>query len=178
LLAQVGIRAERALGKVAIQTDTVGGVLIGASVEVTYLVKAPASAVVRVRTGDGPITVTGRFARLVVSTADGEIARNGLAGGVEARATNRNITLDLPEAGGQLIDARTTNGSIQLALPADTDANISATLVNGDISIAGVPFEPPLGEQTRRRVRGGLNAGGAPIELATAVGDTQVRERR
>ncbi len=177
LLTHVNIRDESLPGKVTIQTERIGGVLIGVSFEVIYHVRVPVMTTVRALTVNGPITVTGRTSRLVVSTVNGAITGNSVAGGIEARTVNQGVTLDVAEVGASPIDVRTTNGEIQLSVPGDANANLSATVVNGNIDVAGLAFQP-FDTQNRRRVRGRINAGGTPIELATVNGDIKIRERR
>ena len=177
LLTHINIRDESLPARVTIQTDRIAGMLIGVSFEVIYHVKVPVTATVRARTTNGPITVTGRTTRLVVSTVNGAITGNSVAGAIEARTVNQGVTLDITEVGANPIDVRTTNGAIRLAVPPDANANLSATVVNGNIDVAGLAFQP-FDSQNRRRVRGRINAGGTPIELATVNGDIQIRERR
>ena len=90
-----------------------------------------------------------------------------------ARIALRSGTIDVRSVGSELIDLRTVNGGLELMLPADARANLSATVVNGVIDTTGLALDL-MGEQTRRRVRGRLNGGGAPIELATTNGPIRV----
>lgn len=176
-LTRIAIREESLPGKVTVQTERIRGMLIGVSFEVTYHVKVPTTAAVRAQTANGPVTVTGRTSRLSLSTVNGAITGNSVAGAIQARTVNQNVTLDVSEVGTEPIDVRTTNGAIQLSVPVNTDANLSATVVNGRIDVAGLAFQA-FDSQNRRRVRGRINAGGTPIELATVNGDIQVHERR
>jgi hypothetical protein len=53
---------------------------------------------------------------------------------------------------------------------------VIASVTNGTIEMDDVPFEP-VGEQSQRRVRGRINAGGTPIELTTVNGNIQLHRR-
>ena len=74
------------------------------------------------------------------------------------------------------MDLRATNGSVVLKLPSDANASLEANCTNGTIDVNDFALEP-FGEQTRRRVRGRLNAGGTPIEITTINGDIHVAPR-
>jgi hypothetical protein len=176
LLTHITISDETVPGRVTIQTERIGGVLIGVSFHVNYRVKAPATATIRTRTANGSTTITGVTGRVVVNDVNGDVVGRGISGGVEARAVNRNIDVDLVQVGRDPIDLRTVNGRIQLMLPGAADANLSATSTNGVIDVTGLTFER-FGDENRRRVRGRLNAGGTPIELNTVNGDIHVTAR-
>ena len=177
LLTHINIRGETASGNVTIQTERISGVMIGASVEVIYHVRAPASATIRARTANGQVTVTATTGRVIVSAVNGDIVGHSLAGSIDLRTVNKSVTIDVAKVGSDPIDLRATNGTIQLGLPADTNANLSAMCSNGTIEVTGLAFQT-LGEQTRRRVRGRINAGGTPIELTANNGNIRVHERR
>lgn len=177
LLPHISIRADSVSGHLTIQTERMSGLLIGVSFEVVYHVKAPASATIRARTANGSITATGTSGRLVAFAANGDILGHALAGGIDARTVNKGVTIDMATVGREPIDLRAANGSIQLGLPLDTNANLAATCSNGNIEVTGLTFQP-LGDQTKRRLRGRINTGGTPIELNTTNGDIRVYERR
>ena len=75
-----------------------------------------------------------------------------------------------------MIELRTVNGELKLTLPGNANANLSASVTNGVIDTSGLALDL-MGEQTRRRVRGRLNGGGTPIELATTNGPIRVAVR-
>jgi DUF4097 and DUF4098 domain-containing protein YvlB len=176
LLTHITISDESVPGRVTIQTERIGGVLIGVSFDVNYRVKAPASATIRTRTASGTTTITGASGRVVVNDVNGDVVGRGISGGIEARAVNRNIDVDLVQVGHDPIDLRAVNGGVQLTLPEGANANLSATSVNGFVDVAGLAFEK-FGDENRRRVRGRLNAGGTPIELNAVNGNIHVAAR-
>ena len=67
----------------------------------------------------------------------------------------------MPEGGVKL---GCTNGGIKLRLPRDAKATISASITNGGISAGDLPIETS-GENSRRRLDGRLNGGGARIDI-------------
>jgi hypothetical protein len=162
--------------KVTVKTDPIGGIMIGASPEVEYHVKAPVTIRVRARTLRGPITLSRLKGRIVASTSDGAITGEEIGGGIEARAINENVTFNLVAIGSDPIDLRTTNGDVGVVLPADAAGTLLATTVSGAISVTGLKFLA-VGEQTKRRVRGDLNGGGVRIELNAVRGNITVRAR-
>jgi hypothetical protein len=70
-----------------------------------------------------------------------------------------------------------TNGTLELAVPEKADANLTASVTNGKIDLGELELDP-LGEQTARRVRGRLNAGGTPIDLSVTNGNIALKARQ
>ena len=93
---------------------------------------------------------------------------------MDARSVNKGVTVSLAAFGRDPVDLRAVNGSVDLTVPSDVDASLEANYTNGSFDINDLMFEP-LGEQTRRRARGRLNAGGAPITITTVNGNIKVR---
>jgi hypothetical protein len=162
--------------KVVIQSEGLRGIVIGVDQKINYKVTVPAFARVRVRTVDGPITITDVEGRVVASSANGEVVIRNVKGGVDARSVNQNVTVDLASFANDPVDVRAVNGNIALTLPKSTNATLEANLTNGTIDVKDVPFES-FGEQTRRRTRGRLNAGGPPIDVTTINGNITVGAR-
>jgi DUF4097 and DUF4098 domain-containing protein YvlB len=112
----------------------------------------------------------------LVTSANGNVVGRNLSGGVDARALNGNVTLDLSAIARDPVQVRSTNGSVELTLPSTADANIAATFTNGRIDTGNLKLDL-MGEQTKRRLLGRLNAGGAPIEITTVNGNIALRAR-
>jgi len=70
-------------------------------------------------------------------------------------------------------DLEAVNGGVTIQLPADTKADITGRCVNGGISTSDLAIET-VGEQTRRRLEGKLNGGGANISLETVNGGVRI----
>jgi hypothetical protein len=173
LLPRITIKEDIKPNRVAIETERLTGIVIGVSFEVKYHVRVPKTALVRLRTANGEITVSALSGRLVAATTNGAIIGRNLNGGVEARTVNGSVTMDVRSLGAELIELRTVNGAVELTLPEGAKANLSASVTNGVINTSGFALDL-MGEQTRRRVRGRLNGGGTPIELSTTNGPIRV----
>jgi len=169
----MNIKEEVTVGKVALRTEPLGGIVIGVTTEVRYHVRAPKNSIVRVRASNGALTVKGFGGRVILNSVNGGVTAEDLSGGLELRSTNGNAKVALAAFGNDLVDIRVTNGGLELAIPATSDANLTASVTNGKIDASALTFEP-LGEQTARRMRGRLNAGGTPIELVVTNGNILV----
>ena len=117
LLSKIAIAEEIKPDVVSIRTQGIEGILLGVSFEVSYRVKVPRWATVRVQVGAGNITVTGINGRLVANATSGVIKGENLAGGVETRVVNGETDVDLAGLGTDPVSLRSTNGSIRLRLP-------------------------------------------------------------
>lgn len=159
--------------KIVLRNEGLGGVIIGIEVAVNFHVTVPASTRLRLHTANGGITVANVSGTVVASTTSGAVVGKALSGGVEARSTNGRIAMDLAAVGRDPIDLRTTNGVITLALPASANANVDATVTNGSIDVTGLSLEL-TGEQSKRRMRGRLNDGGAPVQLTSTNGSIRI----
>ena len=177
LVPRIKIREDLSPQKIVLQTEGLGGIVLGVEVAVNYHVMLPAASRIRVRTTDGALTIDNISGQVVASSVNGQITGRGLSGGVEARTVNGSLVIDLVAFSQNPVDLRATNGRIELALPAAADANILANATNGAIEIKELAFEP-LGDQTKRRVRGRINAGGPPIELSVVNGAILVHSRQ
>lgn len=176
MVERVRIAEDVAADKIVLRNEGLGGVVIGADVEINFRITVPAATRLRLRATGGRITVADVDGAIVASTTNGPISGTGLRGGVDARAVNGDVTIDVASVGADPVELRSTNGSIELRLPAAADANVDATTRNGSIDVGELALET-TGEQSTRRVRGRLNRGGAPVELTTTNGDIRVRPR-
>jgi DUF4097 and DUF4098 domain-containing protein YvlB len=172
--SRIRISEDVASDKVVLRTEGLGGVVIGIEVEVNYHVTVPRSTRLRLHTAGGDISIANLDGAVVASATNGAIVARGVAGGFEARSTNGNITVDVSAVSRAPIDLRAVNGQISLTLPVSANANIDASCTNGSIELVDLPLEL-TGEQSRRRTRGRLNEGGAPVELSTTNGDIHIR---
>jgi hypothetical protein len=175
LLPRINIREDVSPDKIVLQTEGLSGLVIGVEVEVNYHISLPLSALTHLRTG-GDVSVSNMAGRTVVAATNGAVVMKAIAGGAEVRAVNGNVDVELAAFGAEALDLRSTNGNVSLSIPADTNAYLLANFTNGKIDMGDLRYEP-VGEQTRRRIRGRINAGGAPIELTTVNGNIQLHPR-
>ena len=151
----------------------IDGILINVSWTLHYHVRAPKTAIVRVRSSNGAVDVGGFSGRVIATSTNGGLTVSDLAGGAELRSTNGDVHVNVASIGVDLIEVRSTNGQVHAMLPADANANLLASATNGRVEVDGLSIEP-MGEQTPRRVRGRLGSGGTPIELTATNGNITV----
>jgi hypothetical protein len=174
VLPRLQMTEEATPEKVLVSGERLGGIVIGVSVEMHFHVRAPKRAVIRARTTGGQLNVKGFSGHVILNGSNGSVNAEGLGGGIETRWTNGPVKIGLAALGTDLVDARVTNGPLTLSVPVGINANLNATVTNGKIDVKAANFVP-LGDQTARRVRGRLNAGGTPIDLTTVNGSISVQ---
>ncbi len=139
--------------------------------EVSFKIKVPKGASVKVNTRNGGVRVAGVSGPVKVETNNGSIVGEDLGGAVEAGTTNGSVNVRVTRLTPEGVRLDTTNGSIELYVPSDTKANISAHWANGDFEARGLN---PQGESERRRYEGKLNGGGPRIDLSTTNGAIKI----
>jgi putative adhesin len=176
LLPRIVIREDASADRVVLQTERMSGVMIGASFEVRYHVRAPRNAVVDVTNTNGEVDVTGLTGKVTARTTNGRVKGDSLTGPVDARTTNGAVQMDLSTLGKDRIRLHTTNGAVTLTLPDSAKADLSASVTNGGIKVD--EFQNlTVTEKSRRRLEAKLNGGGTPIELETTNGGVRIRPR-
>ncbi len=173
LLPRIKITEDVKPDRIAIATERLSGIMIGAGVEVRYHVKAPKAAALDISNTNGQITLTNMTGRVVAHTTNGGVVGRNLTGAVDARTTNGGVNVDLASLGTERVVLRCTNGGVTLSLPNTAKADVSATVTNGGIRVSDVTLE--VSEQSRRRLEGKMNGGGTPIELHTTNGGIRIR---
>jgi len=139
--------------------------------EVSFKLKVPKTATVRVNTRNGTVHVAGLAGTVKVDSTNGDIVGENLAGVVQAGTTNGNIKVHVTGLQPDGIRLDTTNGEIELRVPADSKATISAHWAHGDFEASGLN---PQGEKESRRYDGKLNGGGPLVELNTTNGRIRI----
>lgn len=176
LLPRIRITEDVKPDRVTIETERMGGILIGAGFEVRYHVRAPKHAVVNVTNTNGVVALTGLSRTVTAHTTNGTVSGKALTGGVDVHTTNGSVNVDLASVGAEKIFLRTTNGSVTLTVPDTAKATLSASCTNGGINVSALD-KLEISEKSRRHVEGRLNGGGTPIELETTNGGIRVRSR-
>ena len=176
LLPRITIKEDAQADRVSVETDRMSGLMIGAGFEVRYHVRAPKGAVVNVTTTNGRIELNALAGKVVAHTTNGGVNGRGLTGGVDAHSTNGGVTLEFTSLGSDRVSARTTNGGVELMLPSSAKADVSASCTNGGIQVSP-DFTLTVTEQSRRKLEGRLNGGGTPIELRTTNGGVRIKTR-
>ena len=149
-----------------------GGGFRSGSGEVRYAVKVPASANVRFTTVNGGVRVSGVDGAVVASATNGGVEGADLGGAVDASTTNGGVTVGVTRLAEGGVKLECTNGGLTLRLPSDARATISARITNGGIQTDGLPLQ--TSEESRRRLEGTLNGGGAPVRLSGTNGGIRI----
>jgi hypothetical protein len=176
MLPRIKITEDVKPDRVSVETERMGGILIGAGFEVRYHVRAPRNAVVNVTNTNGLVTLTSLGGKVMAHTTNGGVTGKGLTGGLDARSTNGMVSIDLASVGAGSISLGTTNGGVLLTLPDSAKADLSASCTNGGINVSALD-KLEISEKSRRHVEGRLNGGGTPISLETTNGGIRVRPR-
>ena len=172
LLPKIPINEHTTPDLVQVETGRISGILIGASFEVRYHVKAPKGATVRASTVNGGLDVRSLSGRVSARTTNGGINARDISGGLEARTVNGGLRVDLSSIGGHDITLATVNGGVRLNLRESAKATLNATWVNGGFNSHGMKFE--IRDSGKRHFEGLLNGGGTPINVTTVNGGINV----
>ena len=145
------------------------------SLNVSYRVSVPAGVAVKLETENGEIQLDNLNGAVTVSTTNGRVNGTALSGPLSLESINGGVQLDFAAVGGD-IRVSTTNGSIRLGLPAGVKAALDASCVNGEISVDD-ELMLQASENSRRRLAGTFNGGGARIAASTVNGGIRIRTR-
>jgi hypothetical protein len=146
--------------------------------EIKWTIKVPRGVAVDLRTVNGGVHMLGLEGDLRARSTNGGITGKALiASSVDAAVTNGGVDIELAKAvTSGSFELEAVNGGVSIHLPEGTKADISGRCVNGGIS-ADLPIET-IGEQSRRRLEGRLNGGGARIALETVNGGVKFNGAR
>jgi DUF4097 and DUF4098 domain-containing protein YvlB len=168
LLPKIEINERSTSDLVQIETGRMAGILIGASFEVRYHVKAPKTAAVRVSTVNGGVEVRSLGGRTTTRTTNGGVVAKDIVGGLEARTVNGSVRASFAAIGTSDITLSTVNGGVRLTVPESAKATVNATWVNGGFHSNGIKFETR--DSGKRHFEGLLNGGGTPVNVNTVNG--------
>ena len=174
LLPRIKIEEDAKPDRIDVHTARMSGIMVGASIEVRYHVRAPKNAKISVSNTNGVVTLTALAGTTEAHTTNGGVRGTEMRGEVEAETTNGGVTIDFA-AIDRDVKLSTTNGGVTIGLPESAKASIVATCTNGGISVTGVKME--ISEESRRRVEGKMNGGGANVLLHTTNGGVRIRAR-
>jgi len=175
LLAAIEMREDTAAGRVRIEARMTG-LRVMASQEVRWAVKVPKGVHVDLRNVNGRIRITGLDGEVHAETTNGGVDAERLAARViEASSVNGGVRIAIatPLGADGRVEIETVNGGASLELPTDSKATITATTVNGSVRVSDLDLQRQ-GEDTRRRVEGTLNGGGARVSVSTTNGGVRL----
>jgi Putative adhesin len=176
MLPRIKITEDVKPDRVSVETERMGGIMIGAGFEVRYHVKAPKDAVITVVNTNGVIALTSLAGKVSAHTTNGMVSGKRMTGGVDAHTTNGGVNIDMASVGTQRIALHTTNGGVTLSLPDTAKATLDASCTNGGINVSSLD-KLDITDKSRRHIEGKLNGGGTSITLETTNGGIRVRAR-
>jgi Putative adhesin len=176
LLPKIPINDKSTPDLVQVETGRISGILIGASFEVRYRVKAPKGATVRASTVNGGVEVRALSGRVSARTTNGGIVANDITGGLEAQTVNGGVRANFSSIGTRDVRLGTVNGGVRVSLPESSKATFNATWVNGGFDTGDLKFE--IRESGKRHFEGLLNGGGTQINVNTVNGGIRLGSAR
>jgi hypothetical protein len=144
--------------------------------EVKWTIKVPKGVHVDLRNVNGSVHVTGLDGEVLAKTTNGGVRGRALASTlVNASTVNGGIDVELgtPLPADGRIDLESVNGGAELSLPAESKATISARAVNGGVR-CDLDLQKTGEEDSRRRLEGTLNGGGARVSVQTVNGGVRI----
>jgi DUF4097 and DUF4098 domain-containing protein YvlB len=168
LVTKIPINDRSTPDLVFVETGRITGILIGASYEVHYHVKAPKGATVRATTVNGGVDVRGLAGRTTARTTNGGINGTDLTGGLDARTVNGGVRVHFAALGQSDVTLGVVNGGVRVSLPESAKATVNATWVNGGFKAPGLNFN--VRDEGKRHFEGLLNGGGTSITVNTVNG--------
>jgi hypothetical protein len=144
--------------------------------EFRWTVKVPRGLQVDLRTINGGVHVNRLDGPIQAKATNGGVFGKGIVSShIEASTVNGGVQMELaaplPSDGAVELDC--VNGGVTLSIPGASKATIEARVVNGGLSTTGLDLEL-TGEQTRRRLSGTLNGGGARVSVETTNGGVRI----
>jgi hypothetical protein len=138
---------------------------------VSYRVALPAEARVVASTANGEVTVKGIQGRVQAESVNGALRIEDVAGEIDAETTNGSIEATYRAVSGGRHRFETTNGAVRLFLPAGAGGSIDAETTNGSID---VDFPLNLTRTSRRHIRGNFGSGSSSFQISTVNGSVTV----
>lgn len=172
LLPKIPINDRSTPDLVFVETGRINGILIGASYEVRYHVKAPRGVVVRASNVNGGVSVRGLAGRTTARTTNGGVEAKDISGSLEARTVNGGVRASFTALSAHDITLSVVNGGIRVFLPESAKATVNASWVNGGIQTSGLKFD--VRDSGKRHFEGLLNGGGTLITATTVNGGVSV----
>jgi len=148
--------------------------------EVEWTIKVPKGVVVDLRTVNGGIRINRLQGEVHAKTTNGGVRGKDLGTQIlEASSVNGGIEVEFtrPLESDASVEVETVNGGVQLGLMADSKATISARAVNGGVSVTDLPVEKQEQSnsfESKRRLEGTLNGGGAKVHVSTTNGGIRI----
>ena len=149
--------------------------------EIEWTVKVPKGLIVDFRTTNGGVRMNGLSGEIHAKTTNGGVRGTNLVIDVlEASVVNGGVEIELgaPLDATDTVELITVNGGITFSLPSASKATISARAVNGGVRASEelkIEKEEAANErESRRRLNGTMNGGGARVNVNTTNGGVRL----
>ncbi len=176
-------KAREIVGKIRIETDGRTVRAVGPDLSnwnkrsgwsVSYRVKVPRQMDLDLTTVNGGIGIDGVAGEIEFSAVNGGISLQKLAGDVRGRTTNGGVTVQLSgdEWSGDGLDVSTTNGGVTVAVPQDYNAEFETGTTNGNLH---VDFPITVQGNIKKKIRTTLGKGGSTVRVKTTNGGVRIK---
>jgi hypothetical protein len=148
--------------------------------EIEWTIKVPKGVVVDLRTVNGGVRINGLQGEVHAKTTNGGVKGVNVGAGIlEASSVNGGIDIELAGALDEnaSIDIETVNGGVTLGMASESKASIVARAVNGGVRVDGLDIskqEQSNSFESKRRLEGTLNGGGAKVNVSTINGGVRI----
>jgi hypothetical protein len=148
--------------------------------EIEWTIKVPRGVVVDLRTVNGGVRLSGLQGEVHAKTTNGGVKGVNITANIlEASSVNGGIDIELGSAldADGTIDIETVNGGVTLGMASDSKATIVARAVNGGVRVDGLDIqkqEQANSFESKRRLEGTLNGGGAKVNISTTNGGVRI----
>ena len=148
--------------------------------EIEWTIKVPKGVVVDLRTVNGGVRINGLSGEIHAKTTNGGVKGSNVSTSLlEASSVNGGIEIEFSGTldANASVELGTVNGGVEVSLPASSKATISARAVNGGVRVNDLDVErteEATSFDSKRRLEGTLNGGGAKITISTTNGGVRI----
>jgi hypothetical protein len=148
--------------------------------EIEWTIKVPKGVIVDLRTVNGGVRINGLQGEVHAKTTNGGVKGNDVAATIlEASSVNGGIEISFATAldANASVDLETVNGGVEISLPSTSKVTISARAVNGGVRVDDLDVQrtsEPTSSDSKRRLEGTLNGGGAKVNISTTNGGVRI----
>lgn len=144
-------------------------------VDMRYVVRVPAGAMLSIDNVNGNITVTGADNDSKIDTVNGDIIFDG-GSASSLETVNGKIVGTFSRAAWEgTMSVETVNGSVELTFPANFDADVSGETVNGGVhSVFPIKIDDGWGPKS---FKGRIGNGGRKLRISTVNGGITLKKK-
>ena len=142
-------------------------------------IETPRDTPLALSTRNGGIALDGVAGRTRFETSNGGVSLVNVSGDVQGRTANGGVrvVLDGTRWQGDGLNVETTNGGVHMALPAGYNAELHTETNNGGIDIDFPITVRGRVSDVRRRIDTTIGSGGAPLRVRTVNGGVRIERR-